>query len=153
IGHQPVAVVNHDMVCEVLNQSGGKDDPRTLWLRHPPLADFVRRILADILDFAAASEYRSRDLANPANWDRLQYLYPAVGDIHTTKHFAAIEPEDAPVADGEAQGGLPDLSEGACFRAVHWRAPIRRVRRRARALRAAEVEASRPAQPQLGCAH
>jgi hypothetical protein len=96
IGHQPIAIVNHEMICEVLSQAGGKDDPRTLWLRHPTLADMVRRILADVIDFAAAKGYRSRELANPASWDRLQHLYPAVADIHTTRHFAAIEPEDAP---------------------------------------------------------
>jgi hypothetical protein len=96
IGHRPIALLTHDHVCEVLDQQGGKDDPRTFWLRYPTLADKVRRLLADIVNFASAKGYRSRDLANPAAWDRLQYLYSATTTIHTVTHHAAIEPEDAP---------------------------------------------------------
>ena len=96
IGHRPIALLNHDHICEVLDRRGGKDDPRTFWVRLPTVADQTRRLLADILDFAAAKGYRSRDLANPAKWDRLQHLYPAVGDIHAVTHHPAIETTDAP---------------------------------------------------------
>jgi hypothetical protein len=96
IGHRPIALLNHDHVCEVLDRHGGKDDPRTFWVRLPTVADQVRRLIADIIDFAGAKDYRSRDLANPAKWDRLQHLYPAVGDIHSVTHHAAMEATDAP---------------------------------------------------------
>lgn len=101
IGHLPVAVLNHAHVCEVLDRRGGKDDPRAFWVRAPTVADQVRRALADILDFAAAKEYRSLDLANPAKWDRLKHLYPAINDIHVVAHHAAIEATDAPALMGK----------------------------------------------------
>jgi len=96
IGHQPITTLNNDMICEVLDRPGSGTDARTFWVRLPIVADMVPRLLADIVNFASAKGYRSRDLANPAAWVRLQYLYPSTTTIHTVTHHAAIEPEDAP---------------------------------------------------------
>lgn len=71
IGHQPIALVNHDIICEVLDRPGPSPDSRTFCVRSPTVADMVRRLLADIVNFSSAKGYRHRDLANPAAWDRL----------------------------------------------------------------------------------
>ena len=84
------------MICEALDHPGSGTDARTFWVRLPIVAEMVPRLLADIVNFASAKGCRSRDLANPAAWVRLQYLYPSPTTIHTVTHHAAIEPENAP---------------------------------------------------------
>lgn len=96
IGHIPVAHLNHEHIRQVFDRPG--KDGRSFWSRHPTVAEPIRQMLAAILDYAAAPTigYRSPDLANPADWSRLQHVYPAVDDIHQTKHHASVLAEDAP---------------------------------------------------------
>jgi len=94
IGHQPIATLGREMMRQVLDQADCKDK-RTMWVRTPTVADQVRRVVADIINFATQMKYRREDLPNPAAWDQLQYLYPSTTTIHTTTHHAAVEPEDA----------------------------------------------------------
>ena len=53
------------MVRQVLDQADGKDK-RTMWVRTPTVANQVRRLIADIVNFATQMKYHREDLPKPA---------------------------------------------------------------------------------------
>lgn len=65
IGDQSVAALGREMVRQVLDQADGKDN-RTMWVRTPTVANQVRRLIADVVNFATQMKYRREDLPKPA---------------------------------------------------------------------------------------
>jgi hypothetical protein len=107
IGHVPVAHINHAHIRSVFDAAD--DSGRSFWSRHPTVAEPIQQMLASILNYAAAPTigYRSSDLANPADWSRLQHVYPAVDDIHHTEHHSAVLAENAPALMAKIRADKP----------------------------------------------
>jgi integrase len=90
IGKVPVAEIGVQHVLKVLKPIWGKGEGKL-----PETASRVRGRLEAILDYAAAMGWRTGP--NPAIWrGGLRSLLPAKSDLHTTRHYAALDWRDAP---------------------------------------------------------
>lgn len=92
LGALPVSEIERRHVLAVLTQPVGDT---TLWLAKNETASRLRGRIERVLDWAAASGYRSG--ANPATWrGHLDALLPAPGKIQKTEHHRALPYADIP---------------------------------------------------------
>jgi integrase len=66
---------------------------RELWIRRNPTAIDVRMHLDRMFRLAIHQKYYRGE--NPASWERLQHVLPAVEDVHQEKHLASLPYKDA----------------------------------------------------------
>jgi integrase len=86
IGDLPVSAIDEALVLQVL---------QPIWHTRTVTAKRVRRRIAAVMDFAAASGYRAGE--NPARWrGHLQHLLPSPEKIVTVQHFAALPYAELP---------------------------------------------------------
>jgi integrase len=86
IGELPVSSIDEALVLQVL---------QPIWLARTVTAKRLRRRIAAVMDFAAASGYRTGE--NPARWrGHLQHLLPSPEKIVTVQHFAALPYAELP---------------------------------------------------------
>lgn len=92
LGALPASEIERRHVLAVLTQPVGDT---TLWLAKNETASRLRGRIERVLDWAAASGYRSG--ANPATWrGHLDALLPAPGKIQKTEHHRALPYADIP---------------------------------------------------------
>jgi len=86
IGDLPVSAIDEALVLAVL---------RPIWHVRTITAKRVRRRIAAVMDYAAASGYRTGE--NPARWrGHLQHLLPSPEKITQVQHFAALPYAELP---------------------------------------------------------
>lgn len=66
-----------------------------LWGKKNPTAQNVRRLIEEIMDFSKFKDHRTGE--NPARWhNHLESALPKPGEVHKTKHHAALHFSKAP---------------------------------------------------------
>ena len=86
IGDLPVSAIDEALVLQVL---------QPIWHTRTVTAKRLRRGVAAVMDYAAASGYRIGE--NPARWrGHLQHLLPSPEKIVTVQHFAALPYAELP---------------------------------------------------------
>lgn len=94
----PVAVIDTPAVIKVIEP---------IWHSVPDMAGRVRARIESVLSWATAAKFRAGD--NPASWEVIQHLLPALNKVRRVQHYPALPYRELPafMAELRQQPGIP----------------------------------------------